>query len=268
MSEALPSVFIPHGGGPCFFMDWTLGPADSWDSLARWLRGYAAGLPRRPSAVLVVSAHWEEDGFAVQSGEQPPLLFDYHGFPPHTYELQYPALGAPDLARRVAGLLHEAGLPCREDPDRPYDHGVFVPLLLMFPAADIPVLQLSLDRSLDPAMHLAAGQALSALGAEGVLVVGSGMSFHNLPLFLGRQGSAVSAAFDQWLSGLVDLSPQGRGEALVQWRDAPRAGEAHPREEHLLPLMVAAGAGGGMTRVFHDLVHGHALSAFEFAAAS
>lgn len=266
MADSMPTVFIPHGGGPCFFMDWTLGPADSWDELEHWLRGYADTLATRPTAILVVSAHWEERLATVQSGAAPPLLFDYYGFPEHTYRLDYPAPGDPALARRVRALLSDAGIDNEDDPGRAFDHGVFVPLLLMFPDADIPVLQLSLRQDLDPAAHWAIGEAIAPLRDDGVLIVGSGLSFHNLPLFMQQRGADVSKAFDAWLHALADLEPAARRDALAAWSNAPRAREAHPREEHLLPLMVIAGAGGdsAMRRSFSGRVHGHALSAFEF----
>ena len=266
MSTPMPTVFIPHGGGPCFFMEWTMGPPDSWDRLEHWLRGYAATLADRPEAILVVSAHWEESDLTVQSGASPQLLFDYYGFPPHTYELEYPAPGDPARAARVAQLLERQGIACREDPQRPFDHGVFVPLLLMFPDADIPVFQLSLHASLDPRVHLAAGEALGALREEGVLIVGSGLSYHNLPDLMRQTGNSASAEFDDWLNSLAELSSGQRLERLGAWAEAPGARAAHPREEHLLPLMVAAGAGGDspMRQVFHDRIHGHAVSAFQF----
>jgi aromatic ring-opening dioxygenase catalytic subunit (LigB family) len=176
----LPTYFIPHGAGPCFFMAWTRGPADTWDATADWLKGLVAGLPERPKAVLVISGHWEAPVFTVGSGPAPELIFDYYGFPEETYRLRFDAPGSPQLAQRVRDLLDQAGLPAAEDPQRGYDHGVFVPLKLVLPAADIPVVQLSLRADLDPAAHLAAGRALAPLRDEGVLIVGSGMSWHNM----------------------------------------------------------------------------------------
>ena len=140
---AQPTLYLSHGGGPCFFMDWTMGPADSWDGLKTWLATLVEALPERPSALLVISAHWEAPVATVQSGANPPLLFDYSGFPAHTYQLEWPAPGDPVLARRVGALLGEAGLPWAEDPVRGFDHGTFVPLKVALPAADLPTLQLS-----------------------------------------------------------------------------------------------------------------------------
>jgi aromatic ring-opening dioxygenase catalytic subunit (LigB family) len=260
----LPTLFIPHGAGPCFFMQWSRGPADQWDRMAAWLKGLVAGLPERPKAILVISGHWEEPAFTVGSAAYPPLIYDYYGFPEHTYRLIFDAPGAPDLARRVRELIAAAGLPAAEDPARGYDHGVFVPLKLVTPEADIPVVQLSLQRDLDPAAHLAVGRALAPLRDEGVLILGSGMSWHNMrgfsPAFTGR-----SEAFDAWLETAM-AEPEGRDAALRGWARAPHAREAHPREEHLAPLFVAAGAAEGEPgRVaFRDKVMDVVVSAIEF----
>jgi len=159
----LPTLFIPHGAGPCFFMDWTRGPADTWDRTAAWLKGLVAGLPERPKAILIVSGHWEEPVFTVGSAPRPGMIFDYYGFPEQTYRLRFDAPGSPALAARVRELLGAAGIPTAEDAQRGYDHGVFAPLLLATPQADIPVVQLSLRADLDPQAHLAAGRALAPL---------------------------------------------------------------------------------------------------------
>lgn len=260
----LPTLFIPHGAGPCFFMEWARGPADQWDRMAAWLKGLVTGLPERPKAILVVSGHWEAPAFTVGAAERPPLIYDYYGFPEHTYELRFDAPGSPSLARRVRELIAAAGLPVREDAARGYDHGVFVPLKLATPEADIPVVQLSLHEDLDPETHLAVGRALSPLRDEGVLIVGSGMSWHNMRGF-SPAFTAKSAAFDRWLAEAL-ADPAGRNEALRRWTEAPYAREAHPREEHLAPLFVAAGAAarepGRVT--FRDQVMDVVVSGFEF----
>ncbi len=263
ISDRLPSLFLPHGAGPCFFMDWN--PPDAWDRMAAYLKGLAAGLPARPKAILAVSAHWMEPVFTIASAAEPQLIFDYHGFPPHTYELTYPAPGAPDLARRVASLLQDAGLATREDPARGFDHGIFIPLKLAFPEAEVPVVPLSLRADLDPAAHLAAGRALAPLRDDGVLILGSGMSFHNMRGYGDPRYGAPSDAFDAWLSEAV-TDPEARGAALTAWAAAPGGRQSHPQgqEEHLLPLMVAAGAGGPGRRDFTDRVLEVSLSAFRF----
>ncbi len=194
------------------------------------------------------------------------MIYDYYGFPPHTYELKYPAPGAPELANRVAGLLADAGLPVKIDPARGYDHGVFVPFLLIEPEASIPVVTLSLKSDLDPAEHIAAGKALAALREEGVMIVGSGMSFHNMRAFRTPAAKQPSAIFDAWLTDTLTSSPEQRETMLARWAEAPAGRASHPREEHLLPLMVAVGAGAGEvgTRVFTDNVMMADVSAYRF----
>lgn len=260
----LPALYIPHGGGPCFFMDWTMGPPDTWNAMADWLRGVGQRY-ERPAALLVVSAHWEERVPTVQSGARPPLLFDYYGFPPHTYELTWPAPGAPAVAARVRSLLGVAGIESGEDTERGFDHGVFVPLKVAYPDAHVPALQLSLVRGLDPAAHLAIGRALAPLRDEGVLIVGSGMSFHNMRAFMRSEALEPSRQFDAWLGGVCEGDPAARTAALARWMDAPAGRFCHPREEHLLPLMVVAGAAEGEPgrRVFGGEVMGARVSAFE-----
>lgn len=262
--KTLPAYFIPHGGGPCFFMDWD--PRDTWKKMENWLKSLSASVKERPKAILVISAHWEEDAFTIMSNPAPPLIYDYYGFPPETYELKYPAPGAPDLAKKVAGLLEAAGLPARLDNTRGFDHGVFVPFKLVYPDADIPVVQLSLQRNLDPAQHLAAGRALASLRDEGVLIVGSGMSYHNLEKFFRGDRAGDSQKFDAWLTQAATAEPAQRNDLLIHWEDAPAARQAHPREEHLLPLMVVAGAAGNDKgrQTLSDTVMGCAISGYRF----
>jgi aromatic ring-opening dioxygenase catalytic subunit (LigB family) len=265
----LPTLFIPHGGGPCFFMDWTLmgGPADTWDATASWLRGLSATLPTRPKAIVVVSGHWEERVFTTSTAAAPRMIYDYTGFPPHTYELQYPAPGEPALAERIVSLLKSSGLPARTDPTRGFDHGIFIPFLLAFAAADIPVVPLSLTADLDPGKHLAAGRALSQLRNEGVLIVGSGMSYHNMYAFRTPAARAPSIMFDDWLTDALAVEDrESRWERLCGWETAPAARNAHPREEHLLPLMTAAGAAADAPgrRIFSDEVMMARISGFRF----
>jgi aromatic ring-opening dioxygenase catalytic subunit (LigB family) len=257
-----PAYFIPHGGGPCFFMD---DPTGTWTSMAAFLRGLPAHLPERPKALLVVSGHWETEGFTFTSAAKPSLLFDYYGFPPHTYELKYDPPGAPALAARAADLLKKAGIRSHLDPSRGLDHGVFVPFKVAFPEAAIPTVEMSVQLGLDPAAHLAAGRALAALRDEGVLIVGSGMSFHNMRGYRDPRFTAPSQQFDAWLSDSAGLPGPERAERLKTWDSAPAARLSHPREEHLLPLMVAAGtADGAGKKVFGDLVLNTAISGFRF----
>ena len=247
-------------------MDWTWGPADTWRKTKRFLEQLHTTLPAPPKAMVVVSGHWEEPAFTVGAAAAPKLIYDYSGFPAHTYQLSWPAPGDPELAERVAGLLENAGLPSAINRTRGYDHGVFIPLKVAFPEAQIPVVTLSLVHSLDPQLHLAAGRALAPLREEGVLIVGSGMSFHNLGAYFQPNTLGRSREFDAWLTSAVESPAQKRDALLDRWRSAPFGAYAHPREEHLLPLMVAAGAGGEAAgaRIFNDEPMGAAISAFRF----
>jgi aromatic ring-opening dioxygenase catalytic subunit (LigB family) len=262
----MPAWFVPHGAGPCFFMAWH--PADAWYKMADFLRSAASTLPQRPKAILMVSAHWLESSLAVSSGQTPELIYDYRGFPPHTYELTYPAPGAPALAARISELLVQANLPCHGDATRGFDHGMFIPMKLMFPAADIPVVQLSLLKSLDPEVHFQAGRAIAPLRDEGVLIIGSGMSFHNMRGYGDPRFGPISDEFDTWLMQAVEMPRDKRHQALIAWEQAPSARQCHPprAEEHLLPLMVVAGAAveDAGRRVFSDRVMETTLSAFSF----
>jgi aromatic ring-opening dioxygenase catalytic subunit (LigB family) len=196
------------------------------------------------------------------------MLYDYGGFPDFTYRIQYPAPGAPDVAVRVRELLAAAGIESAEDAARGFDHGMFAPMAVIYPKADVPVLQLSLKRGLAPAEHLALGRALAPLRDEDILVVGSGLSYHNLRAF-GPAARAPSAAFDAWLESTLSMSDAAaRSTTLADWERAPAARLAHPREEHLLPLMVALGAAGHevATRVYHesDFFGGITVSSYRF----
>jgi len=266
VADRLPTVFIPHGGGPCFFMDWTMGPADTWDVMAHFLRSFESVVGARTRAIVAISGHHEGDVVEIMSSPTPPLLFDYYGFPQHTYELEYPAPGSPELAEQIAILLSSAGIAHRFDADRGFDHGVFIPFMLMYPQADIPIVQVSLRSDLDAEFHLDMGDALAPLRDQGVLIIGTGMSYHNMAAFGTGQSGPDSEAFDQWLTDACTADPERRRIALANWTKAPAARAAHPREEHLLPLMVVAGAAGGETgtALFADEVMGAHVSAYGF----
>ena len=264
--QRMPVLFIPHGAGPCFFMDWS--PANTWTQMRSFLEGIAETLPARPTAIVSVSAHWMTTQFSITGHAQPSLIYDYQGFPPHTYELTYPAPGNPALAEKLAQLLEQEGLEAEIDDQRGYDHGMFIPLKLMFPEANIPVIQLSLRKDLDPTAHLQVGRALEALRDEGVLIVGSGMSFHNMRGYGDPRYTPLSEAFDDWLTAAVE-SPQLQRDTLLQnWSQAPHAYDCHPpgHEEHLIPLLVAAGAGGQSAgrRVYSERVMQTTISAYRF----
>ncbi|WP_299565568.1 class III extradiol ring-cleavage dioxygenase [uncultured Sulfitobacter sp.] len=266
----MPTLFIPHGGGPCFFMEWD--PPDTWDRHRSFLEALSASLPEKPKALLIISGHWEAREFTVQSNPAPPLLFDYNGFPQHTYELTWPAPGDPALATRVGELLQGAGFETRTDTARGFDHGVFVPLKLVFPEADIPTVQLSLRADLDPDAHLAVGRALAPLRDEGVLVIGSGNTYHNMGIMMqsmrgAPQDGTAGTEFDAWLTEAVTCpDPDERNRRLARWAQAPGGRDANPREEHLIPLHVVAGAAGTDIgrKTLEDTVLGAVESAFRF----
>jgi aromatic ring-opening dioxygenase catalytic subunit (LigB family) len=239
----MPVAYIPHGGGPWPFVDLGMDPNEV-RSLSEYLRALPALTPHKPRALLVISAHWEERVPTLMTNAQPPLLFDYYGFAAHSYQITWPAPGAPELAARVAELLASAGIESAVDAERGFDHGTFVPLKLSYPDADLPVLQLSLQAGLDPARHIALGRALAPLRAKGVFIVGSGMSYHNMRGFRDPRARPLAEGFDAWLRETAVLEPSARDQRLAAWSEAPNARGAHPREEHLMPLMVIAGAAG------------------------
>lgn len=269
----MPTLFIPHGGGPCFFME--SNPIDMWDNMEAYLRGFMADLEEKPKAILIISGHWEEDQVTVQSNPAPGMIFDYSGFPPSTYELKFPAKGSPELASRVSDLLDENNIANTKDTTRGFDHGVFIPLLVAMPNADIPVVALSLRTDMDAGKHIEIGKALQPLRDEGVLILGSGMSYHNLRIMIStmRNQQDTNAtfpdalSFDSWLTQTVtDTDPAARNKKLRDWENAPAARAAHPREEHLLPLHVVAGAAGDDIgkSTLNDMILGLPQSAFKF----
>lgn len=266
-TDIFPTLYIPHGGGPCFFMDWTMGPADTWDKMKSWLLQLANSIGARPTQIVVCSAHWESEQILINSNPKPPLIYDYNGFPPHTYELEYPAPGSPQLAAQIQNLLSDANISAHLDAEHGLDHGTFIPFKLIYPDADIPIVQISLRNDLDPAHHIAVGRALAPLRQAGTLIVGSGMSYHNMQaLMTPGKNKADADQFDHWLQNTCASKGGEREDLLCDWQNAPAAREAHPREEHLLPLMVVAGAAvddPGIT-IFEDQVLGAQVSAIQF----
>ncbi len=240
-------------------------PQGVWTGMAAFLRGYPRDLLARPNAIIVVSAHWETKGFAFGAASRPTMIYDYSGFPPHTYQLKYPVAGAPALAARAAELLRSKGLEASIDDARGIDHGLFIPMMVSFPEADIPMIEMSVEKSFDPRLNLDAGKALAPLRAEGVLIVGSGMSFHNMRGYGDPRFTAPSEEFDHWITAAAESDPDKREALLASWSDAPSGRLSHPREEHLLPLMVAAGASRGEgRRIYSERVMQTAISAFRF----
>lgn len=267
--KPLPTYFLSHGGGPWPYLSGAF--RERHRQLEASLKETARELGGKPRAILVVSGHWEAAEFTVMASSRPGMVYDYSGFPDHTYQVQYPALGSPDLAGQVQNLLKAAGLGARLDGRRGFDHGCFAPLAVMYPDADIPVVQLSLKAGDDPQAHLAAGRALAPLRDEGVLILGSGLSFHNLREF-GEPGRETSAAFDAWLQDvLLGAVSAERSRHLLQWEQAPSARRVHPRQDHLLPLMVAVGAAEDEAAacVYHEQAFfgGLTVSSFRFGCA-
>ncbi len=265
-SARMPTYFISHGGGPWPWMPQAL--QTTYARLAAALADMPRQVGRKPKAILMVSAHWEAPAFTVQGAERPGMIYDYYGFPEETYQVRYASSGSPALAVRTLELVRAAGLPADIDAARGYDHGMFSPMAVMIPEADVPVVQLSLLRGLDPEAHIRLGRSLAALRDEEVLIVGSGLSYHNLRAF-GPAGQAASAAFDGWLGdALMHHEGSARTERLLRWEQAPAARQAHPREEHLIPVMVAAGAAENeaATRVYHEdgFAGGISVSSYRF----
>ena len=244
MSNNTDVLFISHGGGPKPL----LGDPGHREMVGRLTQ--IAGTLRKPSAILVISAHWEESEPTITAGANPPLIYDYSGFPPESYEIKYPCPGEPALAGQISEALEKAGISARLDDHHGFDHGLFVPLKLMYPKADIPCVQLSLVNSLDAGMHLAIGRALQALDYDNLLVIGSGFSFHNMRAFFAPNTPEIQArneAFEDWLAQTctnADIEESERAEHLLHWDRAPHARFCHPREEHLLPLHVCYGLAG------------------------
>ncbi len=266
-----PVYYLPHGGGPWHVMKEDFGPDSGYDALEAYLVSIGRRHAGEVSSILMVSAHWEAEPIAVHFGARPGMLYDYGGFPERAYRLTYPAPGAPDLAAKIEALLRGAGFPTARETERGYDHGAFVPLMVAFPEATIPVAQLSLLAGLDPAAHFAIGRALEPLRSAGTLILGSGMSYHNLRgLMSGSPGVAeASRRFDDWLAEAVALAdPEARRAALLGWERAPAARECHPRSEHLVPLFVAAGAAGADPgrRDYSGLLMGATVSSHVFGA--
>jgi aromatic ring-opening dioxygenase catalytic subunit (LigB family) len=255
-------VYFSHGGGPLPILG---------DASHKAMVDFMTRLPSqltRPDAILVVSAHWEEGAATLLGAQNPAMFYDYYGFPDQAYEIKYPAPGSPELAKRIAGLLEIGNIPARIDVQRGFDHGLFIPLKLMYPNADIPSLQLSLLRGLSPAAHIALGKTLRELMKENILVIGSGFSFHNLGAFSWQGGSAPDPANDAFQNWLIDvcagpITQPKREKRLIEWEKAPSARYCHPREEHLLPLHVClAMADKPAKLVFDDQILGKRGVAF------
>ena len=248
-----PVLFLSHGGGPMPL----LGDA-SHQQLIQFTQKITTTFAK-PAAILVISAHWEEAQPTITSGALPTLIYDYSGFPQEAYAIQYPAPGAPALANKVFNLLKNAGITAKPDDQRGFDHGVFVPLKLMYPQADIPCVQLSLVNNLQPQQHIQIGRALADLRKQNVMIIGSGFTFHNMRAFFApatKESQAMNASFEQWLIDTCSsnqYTEEEREQRLIHWESAPAARYCHPREEHLLPLLVCYGAAGAAAKQVFEL---------------
>ena len=244
-------VYFSHGGGPLPILG---------DASHRAMLDFMKGLPsqiRKPDAILVISAHWEENAATLLGAAAPAMFYDYYGFPQEAYEIKYPAPGSPELANRIAGILKKNNIPARIDPQRGFDHGLFIPLKMMYPQADIPSLQLSLLRGLNPMAHIGLGKALRDLVDENILVIGSGFSFHNMRAFAWEgtgKPDPANDAFQNWLieTCTAPMSQSEREQRLIEWEKAPSARYCHPREEHLLPLHVCEGMANKPAKLVFD----------------
>ena len=258
-------LFIPHGGGPLPILG---DPRHK--EIIKFLKNIKFRI-NKPSSIIVISAHWEEDEVNITSGEKPSLIYDYYGFPEESYKITYPAPGNSKLANKIKNLLRAKDINSKLNPERGFDHGVFIPLKIMYPDASITCVQISLLKNLDPKKHIEMGKALSSLMDENILILGSGMSFHNLNILLSGSEStdsdnAKNKEFDDWLVNVCagdKLNNVEKEKALIEWIKAPSARFCHPREEHLIPLHVCYGIKNKKADlVFNDNVIEKKVSAF------
>lgn len=268
LHDRLPTYFLSHGGGP---WPWLPERDTVYRDLEASLLRVRDEIGDNPRAILMVSGHWEEaEGFALMSSARPPMLYDYRGFPDHTYTVEYKAPGAPELAEEIRASLAAKNHPVWLDGDRGYDHGVFTIAVCMYPEANVPILQLSIRSDYDAQTHLQLGRDLAHLRQQGIVIIGSGLSYHNLRNFRNQDAARVeSADFDMWLhTALTGQDPLRRTADIVNWELAPSARKAHPEEDHLIPLMVALGAAESetATRIYHqdDFFGATSVSSYRF----
>jgi aromatic ring-opening dioxygenase catalytic subunit (LigB family) len=265
-TRRLPTYYLSHAGGPWPYMKEAM--RRRFEKLEASLLALRSEWDDAVRGVLVISGHWETVEFAVSSAPRPGMVFDYHGFPEYLYRIKYDAPGSPELAKRVRALLQSGGFACESDPERGFDHGTFSLMKPLYPNGEMPIVQLSIRQDLDPQAHLSAGRLLAPLRDEGVVIIGSGSSFHNLGL-RGPAALEPSRRFDDWLQQtLLRSSTAERRRRVATWTLAPHARIAHPREDHLIPLMVALGAAeeDPAIVVYHqsDFLGMWALSSFGF----
>ncbi|WP_373020980.1 class III extradiol ring-cleavage dioxygenase [Thiomicrorhabdus sp.] len=262
-SKTPNALFLSHGGGPMPLLG-DIGHKELVENLKTM-----AGMIEKPSAIIVISAHWEAKKPTITSGAHPSLIYDYSGFPPESYLIEYPAPGNVELASEIHSLLNKHGLGAELDDQRGFDHGLFVPLKIMYPEADIPCVQVSLVKTLDPKLHIQIGKALSELSHENLLIIGSGFSFHNMRAFFSppnAEAENMNESFEAWLIDTCsnpDIDEQERTRRLENWEQAPFARYCQPREEHLMPLHVCYGvAQRACSKVFELRVLGKKSSAY------
>lgn len=255
-------VYFSHGGGPLPLLG-DIGHK----AMVKFMQQLPSQL-KKPEAILVISAHWEEPVATVLGSPAPAMFYDYYGFPDEAYQIKYPAPGNLDLAKKITELLNRNSIKTQIDTQRGFDHGLFIPLKLMYPDADIPALQLSLLQNLDASAHIQLGQALRKLMTVNILVIGSGFSFHNMSAFSWRSKNNPDPANDQFQDWLIEVCTKPRSQSereqnLIKWQKAPSARYCHPREEHLLPLHVCAGiTKKAATTIFDDYILGKRAVAF------
>ena len=264
MENKAQIVYFSHGGGPLPILG-----EPNHRAMVDFMKNLPSRL-NRPEAILVISAHWEEQHPTVLGASHPSMFYDYYGFPEKAYQIQYPAPGDPELAKQIVEMLGKNHIQAKIDLNRGFDHGLFIPLELMYPEANIPSIQLSLIRGLDSAAHVSLGKALRDLVSENILIIGSGFSFHNQLAFFDSQSEYADPendAFQNWLIETCtgNFSQEEREQRLIEWEEAPYARYCHPREEHLLPLMVCQGLANKPAKlIFDDAILRKRCIAFEW----
>lgn len=258
-------IYLSHGGGPMPILN---DPGHR--VMIEFMKNLSSRI-NRPKAIIVVSAHWEEDIPTITGGENPGLFYDYYGFPKESYEIKYPVIGEPNLAKKIKEKLEQKGIDSKIDSLRKFDHGLFIPLKLIYPKADIPSIQISLKSNLDQREHIEIGKAISELEFDDILIIGSGFSFHNMMEFKFDnqiKKDSKNDSFQDWLIDVFtnkDYTQEKRESLMNNWEDAPNARYSHPREEHLLPLHVCLGiAGKRAEKIFDDYILGKRAVAFKW----
>lgn len=255
-------IYFSHGGGPLPILD-----DSSHYQMIKFMKDIPSKI-QKPDSIIVFSAHWEEDIVTIQSGKEPEIMYDYYGFPEPTYSIKYPCKGDSELALKIAKLFKSNDIKYRLDDKRPYDHGSYIPLKMMYPNADIPVVQISLHHNLDPLTHLNIGKVLRPILEDNILIIGSGFSFHNMQKFDFAGKNIEDSLNNQFQDKLIKIccsekDEEKKWEYLIEWEKISGARYCHPREEHLLPLLVCVGLSKDVgTKVFDNYILGKRATAF------